>query len=383
MKQTTQQEFNCPHCGKEIEISELLANQIRSDLRVEFESEKRSELEKANMELEKKYHRQAEETEARQTTVLADLQAQLEERSQQAKQSQQKELELRKKARDLEQKQEQVELELQRRLDQEKDNLSRSIREQMDEEFGLRLLEKEKQIEDLRKSVAEVKRKTEVGSQELQGELLEMDIEERLSAAFPQDEITPVPKGVRGADLVQVVKNTLTENCGSIIWEAKNTKRWNQAWIEKLKDDQRNITAVFAVLVTTVLPPGIQRFGQVDGVWVCDLQSYTGLTIALRKYLIDLSFAQQASEGKNEKVEMIYRYLSGEEFKQRIEAIVDSFNSMQEQLARERRAMEKLWKEREKQIERITTNTVGMYGEMQGIIGSSLPRIKSLELDPD
>jgi len=208
-----------------------------------------------------------------------------------------------------------------------------------------------------------------------------MDLENQLKREFPRDRIAPVLKGIKGADLVQEVFDELQSRCGHIIWEAKNTKRWSPGWIGKLKDDQRDASATFAVLVTSVLPSNIERFGQIDGVWVCDVHSYLGLAVALRHHLIDIAFARKAAEGKNDKVEMVYRYLSGDEFKRRIEAIVESFNSIQEQLMRERRAMEKIWKEREKQIQRITLNTVGMYGEMRGIIGSGLPQIAALELD--
>jgi hypothetical protein len=253
----------------------------------------------------------------------------------------------------------------------------------MQHQFDLRLKEKEKQIDTLRKSVAEVKRKSEIGSQELQGESLELDLEEKLSLAFPMDKFSPVAKGVRGADLLQEVCNEMQESCGTIIWEAKNTMRWNPGWIEKLKDDQRQSSATIAVLVSVALPEDVTQFELIDGIWVCSLQSYLGLTVALRKYLVDLAFARQATQGKNEKVEMVYRYLAGDEFRQRIEAIVETFNAMHEQLFRERRAMEKNWKEREKQIERMTTNTVGLYGEMRGMIGPGLPVIKALELDDD
>jgi len=375
--------FNCPNCGESIEISEVLTNQIRNEIHAEHEQDKKNALSTALNSAEQKFGRKLKDNEARLSIELADMQAQLAEKSELAAEAQQQELDLRKKSRLLEQKQREVDVELQRRLDSEEGAMVLQIKEQMDKEYHLQLKEKEKQIEDLRKSVAEVKRKSEVGSQERQGEILEMDIEQNLSRAFPMDSFSPVSKGVRGADILHEIRNEIQQPCGTIIWEAKNAKRWNSAWMEKLKDDQRNSTATFAVLVTSVLPEGMINFGQIDGVWVSDVDSYIGLTIALRQHLVDITFARKASQGKNEKVEIVYQYLAGEEFKQRIEAIVESFNAMQEQLLRERRAMEKIWKEREKQIQRITTNTVGMYGEMRGIIGSSLPTIQSLELDDE
>lgn len=383
MSTKSNQSFNCPNCGEHIEISDLLSDQIRSDVVAEFEKDKQQALTQALSHAEKKIKQGIQENEEKLSLELRDLKAQLLEKNQQAEQAQKQELEIRKKARTLEQKQQQMEIEMQRRLDSEKELLSTQIKAQLDQEFTFQLSKKEKQIEDLRKSVAEVKRKSEVGSQEMQGELLELNLEEQLRTTFSHDQFSPVSKGVRGADILQNVRNELQESCGLIIWEAKNAKRWSQRWIEKLKDDQRQVSASFAVLVTSSMPDSIKNFGQIDGVWVCDLSTYLGLTVALRKHLIDVAFTRQASQGKNEKVEMIYQYLSGEEFKQRIEAIVESFNSMQAQLIRERRAMEKIWKEREKQIERMANNTIGMYGEMRGIIGSGLPSIKALELDDD
>ncbi len=381
MMDKKQHNFKCPNCGEDIAISEVLASQIRLEIQSDFDMEKEKALEDSMKRAENKFNLQLKERETRLAMEMADLQAQLVEKNKIAELAQEAELEIRKKTRLLEQKQKEMDVELQRRLDAEKNSLAQDIRKQLDQEFHFQLKEKEKQIDDLRASVAEVKRKSEVGSQELQGELLENDLETKLSQTFPQDNFLPVSKGVRGADILQEVINESQKICGTIIWEAKNAKRWSQGWIEKLKDDQRSASATFSVIVTSTLPDGINQFGQIDGVWVCNLHSYLGLTLALRKHLIDLSFVRQASLGKNEKVEMIYGYLSGEEFKQRIEAIVESFNAMQEQLIRERRAMEKIWKEREKQIDRMANNTVGMYGEMRGIIGSGLPTIKSLELD--
>ena len=243
--------------------------------------------------------------------------------------------------------------------------------------------EKEKQIKDLRKALDAAKRKSEQGSQENQGEVLELDIQARLEQLFPQDQIRPVPKGVRGADLIQEVRNAAQQACGNIVWETKNTKNWQQGWLDKLKDDQRTIGAEIAVLVSAALPEDIDGFGHLDGIWICGLRTWPALAAVLREQLLQVAFAHAASEGKQEKMDLLYRYLAGDQFRQKVQGIVEAFEALQSQLNRERRAMEKQWKEREKQIERVINNTVGMYGEMSGILGGSLPGIPSLELDPD
>ena len=383
MSAPTEKPFKCPHCGHEIDIANLVDNQIRDDLAGEYEAQKEAAIAAAKQESDTLHRKAMQEKEALMSVEIADLHAQLVEKQKLVETSHQQELALRQKGREMEQKQKQIEIELQRRIDAERDQIARSVKQQLHEEYSLQLREKEKQITDLRQSVAEVKRKSDVSSQERQGEVLEEDLESTLSRLFPLDNFSAVAKGTRGADILQEVCNDQAQPCGLIIWEAKNTQNWNNDWIEKLKEDQRRAGAVFAVIVSITLPRGLERFGQVEGVWVCDPRSYAGLTLALRKYLVDMQFTRLATQGKKDKMDLIYDYLSGDEFKHRIEAIVESFTAMQAQLAREKRAMEKLWKEREKQIEKVTGNTVGMYGEMQGIIGSGLPTIKALELDAE
>jgi hypothetical protein len=216
---------------------------------------------------------------------------------------------------------------------------------------------------------------------ETQGEVLELDLEQTLHSQFIHDIIKPVPKGIKGADVIQEVRDASLNECGKIIWEAKNTKKWSPQWLQKLKDDQREIGANIALLVSVALPDGIKSFGMIDGVWVTDIQSYKPLASALREQLIQVSFARNASQGKSEKMDIMFNYLSGDEFRQRVEAIVDTFSNMQVQLNKEKRAMERIWKEREKQIQRISTNTIGMYGDVRGIIGSSVQTIPALELE--
>jgi hypothetical protein len=242
-------------------------------------------------------------------------------------------------------------------------------------------LEKDKIINDLRASLEDMKRKAEQGSMETQGEVLEQDFEAQLRGFFPHDDIQPVPKGIRGADLMHTVRTPFGVECGLLLWETKNTKAWNSQWIPKLKDDMIETRAAIAILVSVVLPEGMSRFGQVEGVWVSDPASAIPLAAALREQLIAVNRERTASIGKKEKMEALYQYLAGVEFKQKIEGIVEAFTSMQDQLNQERRAMERHWKQREKQIERVIRNTVGLYGDMQGIIGGQIPTIPALELE--
>jgi len=248
------------------------------------------------------------------------------------------------------------------------------------EQHRLKDLEKEKVINDLKSALEDMKRKADQGSMETQGEVLEQDFEAQLKRFFLHDDIAPVPKGIRGADLIQTVRTPLGADCGVLLWETKNTKAWGGDWIAKLKDDMIATRATMAILVSVVLPEGVTRFGLVNGVWVSDPFSAIPLAAALRDQLVALDRERQSSVGKNEKMELLYHYLAGTEFKQKIEGIVEAFTAMQDQVNKERRAMEKHWAEREKQIGRVIKNTVGLYGDMQGIIGGAIPQIPALEL---
>ena len=437
--------IQCPECGASIEISQVLSQQIEKDLKSSLESKAKKQIKDAvdierkrvqeamsvelkdrdnriqesekklqhSQEKELEIRKQARELEAREKSLdkeldkrlkeeatkleetlnlrvredaaleMDDIRNQLNETNTKMDAARKTELVLRKEIRVAEESKKDMELEVQRKLDTERNAIEEKAREKYAEQSQLKLKERDKQISDLRKSLDDAKRKSEQGSMETQGEALEIHLEEQLRAQFLHDIVSPVLKGVRGADLIQEVRDPSLASCGTIIWEAKNTKKWQPAWLQKLRDDQRMSSANIAILVSTALPDGIQHFGVVDGVWVASVQSYLPLAIALREQLIQVNFARSASKGKNEKMEFMYEYLSGTEFQQKIEGIVEAFTSMQDQVNRERRAMEKLWKEREKQIQRITTNTVGMYGDIRGIIGSSVPPIKALELDGD
>jgi hypothetical protein len=366
--------LKCPACGHPIPISEALAAQVRAEVEAQARAREAERIRAAAAEAEARAREQA-------AAELALLREQLAQNQAKMREAQQAELELRKKAQALEERQRELDLEVARRLDAEKQRLEEAIRRSVSEEQALKVKEKDKQIEDLKKLLDEAKRKSEQGSQELQGEVLELDLQAELERRFPHDLVRPVPKGVRGADLIQEVRNGALRPCGAIVWETKNTRHWQPAWIAKLKEDQREAKANLAVLVSVALPEGFGEFGQVDGVWVASLRAWPALAVALREQLIQVAFAHAASEGKHEKMEQLYRYLAGDQFRSRVQGIVEAFTDLQDQMNRERRAMEKLWREREKQIERVIANTVGMYGEMRGIVGATMPDIPALTLE--
>ncbi len=389
------QYITCPKCGNKIQLTEAFTHEIEEKLRGQFEGEikkKDKELEQAlgakekeyeaklaqeRAKLEKQAKKQAEESVF---LEKKDLQEQLEEKSKQLETSRKQELDLRKRQRDLEEREQNLKLEVARQLDDERKQIWEDATKKISEEQRLKEADKDKQLADLHKQIEELQRKAEVASQQAQGEVQEIELESILAQHFRFDKIEPVPKGVRGADIIQRVHDETGRFCGSIIWESKRTKSWSDGWVQKLKDDQRIVKAEIAALVTSTLPKEVNRFGYLDGIWVTDFQSAVGLATALRENLIQLAYLRSSMAGRNEKKDLIYDYLSGPEFRQRIEAIVESFVGMKQDLDAEKRAMEKVWSKRDAQINRVLKSTAGMYGDLQGIIGSALPDVKVLEL---
>lgn len=400
----------CPKCEHQFEISDALTGQIREHLRAELQQDNfsreaelkkkrdkldkdKEELEQArdalNEEVEKQLSKKLKSAEAKATkrvkdeyaAQIRDLMQELNEKKTAIGDFRERELELLKGQRELEEAREQAELDFKRKLAQERKKLRADIETKFAEDHRLKDLEKENLISGLKKDLDEMKRKAEQGSMETQGEVLEQDFEAQLRHFFPYDEISPVPKGISGADLIQTVRSKFGAECGIMVWETKNTNAWGTKWIAKLKDDAIATRAAISILVSVALPDDIKRFGFKDGVWVSDPLSAIPLAMALRQQLLAAEHERQLSEGKSEKMEMLYEYLAGTEFKQKIEGIVEAFIAMQEQINRERRTMEKQWKEREKQIQRVMKNTTGLYGDMQGIIGGQLPKIQMLEME--
>jgi len=290
------------------------------------------------------------------------------------------ELRLRKEKSELEEAGKNLQIEVARRIDGERKRIQEEAEKRALEQFRLKEADKDKIIDDLKRQAEELRRKAESGSQQLQGEVAELSLEETLRVSFPLDCIEEVPKGIRGADVIHKVCDQTGQSSGALIWESKRTKAWSDGWIDKLKEDQREVKAEVAVLVSQVLPKGLLGFARINGVWVCDHSLAICLAHALRAGLIEISAAKLSATGKSEKMEMLYEYLSGPEFKQQVEGIVEAFSSMRRDLDQEKRAMERIWAKREKQIERVVKNMGRMYGSMQGVIGQSLPELDLLEL---
>ena len=357
----------CPECGAEIALGDALAEQFRHE----------NEARLAALAEEAKQRARAEV--ALETRLLEEQLAGEREKRQAAQQA---ELALRKEKSALEERAREIDLEVARRVDAETERLAADIRNGFATQHELKLKERDKLIDELRRALDDARRKSEQGATQRQGEVLEIDVEAELRRRFPQDRIVPVPQGRRGADLVQEVRDRALRACGTIVWEVKNTRRWQAGWLDKLKADQRALGADLAVIVSTALPDGLVEFGRLDGVWVAGLRVWPALATALREQLLAIAFAHAAADGKHEKMELLYRYLSGDRFKSRIAATVEAFAALKAGLDRERIAMERLWKEREKQIERVLANTAGLYGEVRGLVGTSLPELPALELAP-
>ncbi len=257
----------------------------------------------------------------------------------------------------------------------------RAAKAEAEQALGRKVPEKEQTILSMQKQIEELKRKSEQGSQQLQGEVQELQLEALLRGSFPHDTITPVPKGEFGGDTVQQVTTPYGQPCGKILWESKRTRNWSDGWLQKLRDDQRAAKADAAILVSQALPKTIDVFGQIDGVWIASPKCAIAVAMAIRHALIEVAMARKSGEGQQTKMEAMYHYLTGPRFRHRVEAIVEKFQDMQADLERERKAMQKSWAKREQQIQVIVQATAGMWGDMQGIAGRSLPEIEGLDFD--
>jgi hypothetical protein len=411
--------IKCPTCGNEFDVQEVLSADAEQKIRQEYEkllqqSRNQVSLEKKKLEEDQKLfeekrkkenelfqqrlqvEKQKLETEINQQlrkSIAADFEYKLQLLQQSAidneeklKTARLKEMEYLQKEEALKTKELEIELEAKRAMQKERERLSDEIRkmeaqknEAREHEFQLKLKELEKQLDDQRKLADEMKRKAEQGSMQLQGEVQELLLEEILKDHFPFDSIGEVGKGVEGADCIQVVRNHLGHDCGKIIFESKRTKSFNSGWLEKLKADMRNKQADVAILVTQAYPKEMTCFGEKDGVWICSFSEVLALTNALRHTIIRIAETKKAEENKGEKMQMLYGYLTGIEFRQQIETIVEGFLSMKNSISKERIQMEKIWKEREKQLERVLLSTSGMYGSIKGIAGASIGNIPLLE----
>jgi len=390
-----QKTITCPKCGTKIELTEALSKEIELSIKKQYEDKikkSKAEAEKMMKERESEFkvkldeERKKIEEEAKKaadeslSVELGDLQEQLKEKDNKLKEARQHELGLRKEQRELKDREKQLELELERRLDKERNDLIEKISSEIEEKHRLKDKEKDKQLEDMKSQIDDLRQKAEQGSQKLKGEVLELDFETRLKKEFPFDVIEPIASGVKGADVIQTVKTQSGQICGKILWETKRTRNWSDGWITKLKEDQRDAKAEIAVIVSEALPKEITLFRQIKGVWISGIPSSLNLAYALRVILIQAARERKVQTGKKGKAELLYDYLTGSEFRNRVEAILESFIAMRDDLDKERRAMEKQWSKREKQIEKVVLNIGGMHGDLEGIAGKALPVVKALEL---
>jgi hypothetical protein len=312
---------------------------------------------------------------------LADLQQILKQRDEKLAEAQKAQAELLKKQRELDDAKRELELTVEKRVTESLAATREQAKKEAEEKLGLKVIEKDQLIEQLGRKVEELQKKMEQGSQQAQGEALELQIESILREKFPHDSIDAVPKGEHGGDVLQRVITPTGTTCGSILWETKRTKNWSDGWLAKLREDQRAAKAEICVIVSAVLPKGVETFDQIDSVWIVHPRCIVPVAMSLRHMLIEVNCARQASEGQHTKMELVYHYLTGPKFRLRVQAIVEAFGNMADDLAKEKKAMTRQWAKREMEIERMMEATVGMYGELQGIAGKSLQEIDGLALD--
>ena len=405
----------CPQCKTEIKLTESLAAPLLESIRRDYEQrltqkdtevarrekllhEREAGLERAKETFDEQVNQKLQQERARiaaeehkkakltlgndleqRVKEVTELQEVLRQRDAKLAEAQKAQVEILRRERELKDAQREIELTIEKRV---QDNLAAArdkARKEAEEELKLKVMEKEQTISSMQRQIEELKRKAEQGSQQLQGEVQELELEEMLSSKFPRDTILPVPKGEFGGDVLHRIVGPLGQICGTILWESKRTKNWSDTWLPKLREDQRTAKAEIAVIVSQVLPKDIESFGMVDQVWVAHPKVALPVAIALRQTLLEIAGARKASEGQQTKMEMVYQYLTGPRFRQRIQAIVEAFSSMREDLDRERKAITKQWSKREEQIDRVMQATVGMYGDLQGIAGKTLQEIEGLE----
>jgi hypothetical protein len=387
----TEPTITCPNCKTEIRLTESLAAPLIESTRRKF-TEQLAQKDK-EIESRLKAERQAiAAEEARKAKLLVqtdlekgaqdlkDLRDVLKERTEKLAQAQKAQAELIRKERELEDARREMDLAIEKKVQEGLGAARDKAKKEAEDELRLKVSEKEQTIAAMQKQIEELKRKAEQGSQQLQGEVQELALEELLRDKFPLDDIAPVPKGEHGGDALQTVRGPTGEPCGTILWESKRTKNWSDGWLAKLREDQRVAKADVAVIVSRVLPKDVETFDLVDHVWVTQPRLALPVAMSLRQTLIDVARARQASEGLQTKTELVYQYLTGPRFRQRIQGIVEAFETLQKDLDAERKVITRQWAKREAQIERVMQGTIGMYGDLQGIAGQGLKEIEGLEL---
>jgi hypothetical protein len=411
MKESTQ--IKCPNCGTSIDVQDILSHQLEDEIKQKyqaqiaeekkkyelefeglnqakeaFEQKKKQENELFQERLEKQLKEEKKTIEAQvkskileeQSEQFKALQTELNEKSEQVKELNRTKAEIEKLKREKGELKEAAEAEAQKNLNEILNAEREKIKRAEEDKNELRFKELQKQLEDQKNLTEQMKRKQEQGSMQLQGEVQELAIEEWLAVQFPLDTIDEIKKGVRGGDCIQTVNTRALQNCGTIYYESKRTKDFQPSWLEKFKADIREKGANIGVLVTEVMPSDMNRMGLKEGIWICNYEEFKGLCAVLRESIIQINIAIGSQENKGDKMHMLYDYLTSNTFHLQIEAIVEGFTSMKIALDSEKRAMQRIWKEREKQIDKVLTNTVDMYGSVKGIAGNAIQAVKALEL---
>ena len=406
-------QIKCPSCGTSIDVQDILAHQLEAEIKQKYQSQlaserQRYEQEQTKLQQEREAFEQKKKQEnelfqqrldtklreekkaledrlkAKLETEQADqfkaLQQELNDKSEQIKELNSAKADIERLKREKNELKETVELDLQRKMNEQLLTERERIKKLEEEKNELKLRELQKQLDDQKKLTEEMKRKQEQGSMQLQGEVQELAIEEWLSTQFPLDSIEEVKKGARGGDCIQVVNTHSRVGCGKIYYESKRTKDFQPSWIEKFKADMREKGADVGVLVTDAMPAGLDRMGIKDGVWICSYEEFKGLCAVLRETVIQIGLAVASQENKGDKMHMLYDFLTSNTFRMQVEAIVEGFSCMKSDLEKEKRAMQRIWKEREKQIDKVVTNTIDMYGSIKGIAGNAIQPVQALEL---
>ncbi len=351
---------------------ESIDNQVAERLQQERVKITTEEARKAKLALQNDLDQKIQE--------VADLQDVIKLRDTKLIEAQKVQADLLRQKRELDDAKRELDLTVEKRVQEGLAVTREEAKKEVEETLRLKVSEKEQTIAAMQKQIEDLKRRAEQGSQQLQGEVQELELEALLGAKFPCDTIQPVPKGEHGGDILHVVIGPLGYRCGTILWESKRTKNWSDDWLTKLRDDQRIAKAEIAVIVSQALRKGVDTFDQIEGVWVVHPKVLLPVATSLRQMLMEVAVARQASEGQQTKMGLVYHYLTGPRFRQRVQAIVEAFSSMHEDLDKEKKVITKQWAKREAQIERVMQGTVGMYGDLQGIAGKTLQQIEGLEL---
>lgn len=366
----------CPNCGKE--ISEAFKIQIEKEVVEKEQKKHKLELENLKKEtLEEAAKKAKAEFELRLKQTSEEVLAKDEQNKKLLEQLTQLTIQL----RETKKEKDEAKLEMHKKLSEEEDKIRIDARKKAEEEHHLKILEKDKQLQDALKANEEMRRKLQQGSQQTQGEAFELEFEKILKQEFPNDSIIEVAKGTKGGDIVQEVCDRNGNNCGKILWELKNTKTWSDLWVDKLKGDQRSAVADYAVLISEILPQEIDSARFYKNIWVTKRNFVIGLACALRLNLIQIAMAKRAMDGKKDKADLLFSYLSGTEFRLRVEAIIDAFTNMQLEIEKEKRYFSNKWARDEKNIRQVIDNTYGMHGDLKGIMGNVLPQIKGLDAE--